>query len=150
VRWNQKAARFFTVHSAALLFGLAALAGFDRAGSGAKETAQKLPVFSCDRAEFPGARPRTSEHSPNNPDHVWFAVPGNRGGGACPAGTYERAIDQLKWLQPEFVLSVGDFLEEYTTGPAKIEIFDITKTAVRTVLHTRELEAMRCTSATYH
>ena len=38
-------------------------------------------------------------------------------GGANPKGTYEKAMDQLNWLQPEFVMSVGDYVEGYTAKP---------------------------------
>src|SRR5262245_35417968 len=39
-----------------------------------------------------------------------FAIITDRTGGPR-AGVFERAIDQLNWLQPEFVVSVGDLIE---------------------------------------
>jgi hypothetical protein len=42
-----------------------------------------------------------------------FAIVSDRTGGAR-AGVFERAVEQLNILQPEFVVSVGDFIEGYT------------------------------------
>jgi len=81
----------------------------------AEERAQEASVFVYDPAEFPGAKPWTSDDFKNDPDNFQFAVLGDRGGGASPAGTYERAMEQLNWMQPEFVMTVGDFVEGYTT-----------------------------------
>ena len=90
-----------------LLAGFILQSGFSSADSSA--------VFKFDQAALPGAKPWTSENFKNNPDNFQFAILGDRGGGASPLGTYERAIEQLNWLQPEFVMSVGDYVEGYTT-----------------------------------
>jgi len=71
--------------------------------------------FVYDKNEFPGPKPWTSENFLNTPDNFQFAILGDRGGGASPLGTYELAIQQLNWLQPEFVMSVGDYVEGYAT-----------------------------------
>jgi hypothetical protein len=39
-----------------------------------------------------------------------FAIVSDRTGGAR-AGVFERAVEQLNWLQPEFVVTVGDLIE---------------------------------------
>ena len=44
---------------------------------------------------------------------VRFAILGDRTGGAQP-GVYERVVQQIERLQPEFVITVGDMIE----GPA--------------------------------
>ncbi|MFC6981165.1 metallophosphoesterase family protein [Microbulbifer taiwanensis] len=44
---------------------------------------------------------------------------GDRTGGLRP-GVFARAMDQLNWLQPEFVLSVGDHIEGYKKDEAEI------------------------------
>ena len=80
-----------------------------------KETA----VFIYDRAAITGAKPWTSENFRNNPDNFQFAVIGDRTGGADPGGIFNRAMDQLNLLQPEFVINVGDLVEGYTDDPAK-------------------------------
>jgi hypothetical protein len=38
-----------------------------------------------------------------------YAIIGDRGGGANPLGTFNRTIEQLNWMQPEFVMSVGAY-----------------------------------------
>ena len=74
-------------------------------------------VFTYDTAEIPGAKPWSSENFANDPDNFQFAIIGDRAGGANPKGTYLKAMDQLNWLQPEFVMSVGDYVEGYTAKP---------------------------------
>jgi protein-tyrosine phosphatase len=87
----------------------------------AQQQAKETPAFSYDEAEFPGAKPWTSGEFRNDPDHFQFAILGDRGGGASPLGTYERAVDQLNWLQPEFVMSVGDYVEGYTSDQMEMD-----------------------------
>jgi hypothetical protein len=48
-----------------------------------------------------------------------FAVIGDHTGIGRP-GVFDQAMVQLSWLQPDFVLSVGDLIEGYTTDRAKI------------------------------
>lgn len=93
------------------------------AACGQREAAvpKEKPVFSYDAAEFPGAKPWTHERFRNDPAHFHFAILGDRGGGASPSGTYERAIEQLNWMQPELVMSVGDYVEGYTTNRAEMD-----------------------------
>lgn len=85
--------------------------------SGCGSVKRNEQAFVYDKAEFPGAKPWTSENFNNNPKNFQFAIIGDRGGGANPKGTFERAIEQLNWLQPEFVMSVGDYVEGYTSKP---------------------------------
>jgi len=87
----------------------------------ASTAAQEAPVFIYDQDEIPGAMPWTSENFLNNPDDFRFAILGDRGGGASPLGTYKRAIEQLNWLRPEFVMSVGDYVEGYTSIPSEMD-----------------------------
>jgi hypothetical protein len=87
----------------------------------AQEGTQQAAAFSYDEVEIPGAKPWTSENFRNDPDDFQFAILGDRGGGASVLGTYERAIEQLNWLQPEFVMSVGDLVEGYTSVPSEME-----------------------------
>src|SRR6058998_2155311 len=46
----------------------------------------------------------------NAPGTFRFAIMSDRTGGARP-GVFERAIDQINILQPEFVVTVGDLVE---------------------------------------
>jgi serine/threonine-protein phosphatase CPPED1 len=55
----------------------------------------------------------------NDNKTIRFAIVSDRTGGAR-AGIFERAIDQLNILQPEFVMSVGDFIQGMTEDQDKI------------------------------
>ena len=53
----------------------------------------------------------------NNGDAVFrFAIVSDRTGG-MQDGVFQHAIDKLKLMQPEFVLSVGDLIDGYTDDP---------------------------------
>ena len=56
----------------------------------------------------------------NAADQFQFAVVTDRTGGHR-AKVFSQAIAQLNLLQPEFVVSVGDLIEGYTTKPERIE-----------------------------
>lgn len=47
---------------------------------------------------------------------IRFAIMGDRTGGMLP-GVFERGVEKVNLLQPEFVLSVGDLIDGYTTDP---------------------------------
>src|SRR5262249_21333042 len=55
----------------------------------------------------------------NDPDEFRFAICSDRTGGHRSA-VFSRAVEQLNLLQPEFVLSVGDLIEGYSTKPERI------------------------------
>jgi len=76
-------------------------------------------AFRYDKAALPGAKPWTSEAFKNNPEEFRFAVIGDRTGGSDPGGIFNRSIDQLNLLRPEFVINVGDLVEGYTEDKAK-------------------------------
>ena len=80
----------------------------------------KQETFYYDQTTMPEAKPWTSENFKNNLDNFQFAIIGDRTGGANVQGTFEIAMDQLNLLQPEFVMSVGDFIEGYTEDMAKL------------------------------
>lgn len=77
------------------------------------------PAFQYDQAALPGAKPWTSEAFRNSPEEFQFAVIGDRTGGSDPGGIFDRAMDQLNLLGPEFVVNVGDLVEGYTHDNAK-------------------------------
>jgi len=54
------------------------------------------------------------------PDTLRFAVIGDRTGLARP-GVFEQAVKQVDWLQPEFLVNVGDLIEGYTGDAAELE-----------------------------
>jgi len=53
----------------------------------------------------------------NDSDEFQFAIMGDRTGG-MRAGVFDIAVQKVNLLQPEFVLSVGDLIDGYTTDPA--------------------------------
>jgi hypothetical protein len=101
----------------ALVAVLVVAAAYCQPESGASDYVQEEAAFEYDSTEFPGAKPWTSEDFADDSDDFQFAIVGDRGGGANPPGTFERTMEQLNWLQPEFVMSVGDYVEGYTSKP---------------------------------
>jgi len=65
------------------------------------------------------ARPWTHEKFRDDPDDFQFAVVGDRSGGARP-GVFEAVLAKVNALQPEFVMSIGDYMEGYTFEPGKL------------------------------
>lgn len=56
----------------------------------------------------------------NAPESFQFAIVTDRTGGHRP-GIFPTAIEKLNLLQPEFVMSVGDLIEGYTTNVERID-----------------------------
>ncbi|UCF45612.1 MAG: metallophosphoesterase [Myxococcales bacterium] len=100
--------------------GLVLLLGLSLLGGCHQQQTQTTPVFSFDQATLSEAKPWTSEDFNNNPDNFQFAVIGDRAGGADRRGIFERAMDQLNLLQPDFVINVGDLIEGYSKDEAKL------------------------------
>jgi len=88
-------------------------------GCNTAQIGSRTAVFRYDPAEVPNAKPWTSENFKNNPEEFQFAIIGDRTGGSDPGGIFNRAMDQLNLLQPEFVINVGDLVEGYTEDKAK-------------------------------
>ena len=91
--------------------GAAAVPGFARAAALAPD------AFRSDLAG-PGVRPWTRP-PPSGPSPLRFAVIGDNTGVAKP-GVFDQALRQISWLQPDFILSVGDLIEGYTDDRAEI------------------------------
>ena len=60
--------------------------------------------------------PVTKKPANNSDSIVRFAIVGDRTGG-MEAGIFDKAIDKLNLMQPEFVISVGDLIDGYTEDP---------------------------------
>jgi predicted phosphodiesterase len=56
------------------------------------------------------AKPWTNLEFQNDPDNFQFAIITDRTGGPRE-GVFEDAMQKLNWMMPEFVLSVGDFID---------------------------------------
>ncbi len=70
--------------------------------------------------QFGEQKPWTHEQFANDPQAFQFAIVSDRTGGHRP-GIFEKAVHKLNLLQPEFVMSVGDFIEGYTKDEKIIE-----------------------------
>jgi len=60
-----------------------------------------------------GPTPWTSLDLNNAPENFQFAIVTDRTGGHRP-GIFEKGVEKVNLLQPEFVMSVGDLIEGYT------------------------------------
>ena len=80
--------------------------------------AASMASFSSDLDS--GAVPWTQLNFADKPGNFHFAVVADRCGGHRP-GVFETAMDRLNLLQPEFVMSVGDLIEGYTTAPEALD-----------------------------
>ena len=67
-----------------------------------------------------GPNPWTHLDFQNDPSHFTFAIVSDLTGG-YREGVFEAAVDRLELLRPEFIVSVGDFIEGYTEDRAEIE-----------------------------
>lgn len=74
-----------------------------------------IAQFSYNPSEFSSVKPWTCEYFKNKPCDFKFAIIGDRTGGANVQGTFALAMNQLNLLQPTFVMSVGDYIEGYST-----------------------------------
>ena len=95
--------------------GLLAAATMAMAGAAA---AQKAERPTSPRIAESAAKPWTKAPAAR-PKTLRFAVIGDRTGLARP-GLFEQAVRQVDWLQPEFLINVGDLIEGYTGDPAEI------------------------------
>jgi hypothetical protein len=66
-----------------------------------------------------GAKPWTNKPINDKPGQFQFAIVSDRTGGHRP-GVFEDGIRKINWLQPEFVMSVGDLIEGYTTDTVEL------------------------------
>ncbi len=66
-----------------------------------------------------GPKPWTNRNINDKPGQFQFAIVTDRTGGHRP-GVFEDGVKKLNLLQPEFVMSVGDLIEGYTTDTMEI------------------------------
>jgi len=66
------------------------------------------------------AKPYTHLNFKNDPDEFQFAIITDNSGGARP-GVFERAVEMVNLLQPEFVVNAGDVIEGYDDNEAQIK-----------------------------
>ncbi len=80
----------------------------------AADTATGIRATSEDKNPWTGLKANA------DPDNFQFAVVSDRTGGNR-GKVFTKAVERVNLLQPEFVLSVGDLIEGYTTKPDQIE-----------------------------
>ena len=66
-----------------------------------------------------GPKPWTSLNINDKPGQFQFVVVTDRTGGMRP-GIFEKGVEKINLLQPEFVMSVGDLIQGYTTDTIEI------------------------------
>jgi hypothetical protein len=92
---------------------LAGVLTLSRSQSAAENRAGADPnAIQTEKAE---KNPWTSLKLNNDPDQFQFAVVADRTGGHR-AKVFSRAVQQVNLLQPQFVMSVGDLIEGYTSN----------------------------------
>jgi hypothetical protein len=64
--------------------------------------------------------PWTSLELNNDPAHFQFAIISDLTGNERP-GVFDGAVRKLNLLQPEFVMSIGDLIQGYSSDPAEID-----------------------------
>src|SRR5262249_35503528 len=83
---------------------------------------QNSPTISTSQSplkiEVADRNPWTHLQLNNDPNDFQFVVISDRTGGHREK-VFSRAVEQINLLQPEFVLSVGDLIEGYTTDAEK-------------------------------
>jgi UDP-2,3-diacylglucosamine pyrophosphatase LpxH len=94
---------------------------------GALATSALLPVSALAKPglAFHSNLPAGGAHPWNGTPHIGggplrFAVIGDNTGLGRP-GVFDQACVQLSWLQPDFVLAVGDLVEGYTDDRARLD-----------------------------
>ena len=63
--------------------------------------------------DWDGPKPWTGKPIVNDPDDFQFVIIADLHGGNRP-GIFEKAVEKINLMNPEFVLSVGDLIDGYT------------------------------------
>lgn len=104
----------FGLLTAAAIGGVVALSRSESAGARAPAASGELKIESGDK------NPWTSLKLNNDPDQFTFAVVSDRTGGHRDK-VFSQAVQRVNLLQPQFVMSVGDLIEGYTTKEETIK-----------------------------
>ena len=71
---------------------------------------------------FPERTPIVERPFSNDPDKFTFAIIGDKtGGGYDKWPVFDRAIDEINVLKPDFAIMVGDLIQGYTSDSAQVE-----------------------------
>ena len=89
--------------------------------SGCNHSAAKKPfTYAISTQLNQEPRPWQGDKLLNDPENFQFIIIADRTGGNRP-GIFEQAIEKINWLQPEFVMSIGDLIEGYSDDINTIE-----------------------------
>jgi hypothetical protein len=105
------------ISRAGFLRGLAASTTLPLVAKASAAPAELQGAFSPDQVTQ-GAKPWTAVPG-TGAAPLRFAVIGDNTGLARP-GVFDQAMQQISWLRPDFILSVGDLIEGYTDDKALI------------------------------
>ncbi len=67
-----------------------------------------------------GAKPWSEKPLLNDPSRFHIAIMTDNTGGHRP-GIWMKGVERINWMRPEFVVSVGDLIEGYSTNRGEIE-----------------------------
>src|SRR5262245_51744740 len=67
-----------------------------------------------------GAKPWSEKPILNDPSRFHIAIMTDNTGGHRP-GIWMKAVERINWMRPEFVVSVGDLIEGYSTDRNEID-----------------------------
>lgn len=98
----------YTILTVALLFAFSLARGQSR---------NQHPELRIEQPQ--GPKPWTNLNINDKPGQFQFVVVTDRTGGHRP-GVFEKGVEKINLLQPEFVMSVGDMIEGYTTDTVEI------------------------------
>ncbi len=71
--------------------------------------------------QLEGARPWSDKPILNDPSRFHIAIMTDNTGGHRP-GIWMKAVQRVNWMRPEFVVSVGDLIEGYSSNRDAIEV----------------------------
>ena len=77
--------------------------------------------YAHELAPTNGATPWTHLEFSNDPSNFQFAIVSDRTGGHRP-GVFPAVLERVNLLQPELVMSVGDYIEGYTESAAVLRV----------------------------
>lgn len=126
--------RTFWVHSIVVMIGVRVLSSLayghppdaqgrhDRAEHAHGETAASEAALpqALILPPLEGAKPWSNKPLLNDPNRFHIAIMTDNTGGHRP-GIWMKGVERVNWMRPEFVVSVGDLIEGYSTNRDEIE-----------------------------
>ncbi len=80
-----------------------------------------IPTATAQKPDFPERMPIVERPFSDDPDKFTFAIIGDKtGGGLDKWPVFDRAIDEINILKPDFAIMVGDLIQGDTTDPEQL------------------------------